>query len=276
MAKSKRTAYSLGRPLERYSPFPIEAARAPTTADVSYDVGQIWVNTATGIAYILTAISSGSATWSVASPGASEVDTINSLPPTAGNILIDGGTNITDSNAGSTVTLNLDDAITLATSVTSPLYTSGAGDDLGITVPAGKDSVFKLGDNAAANKLSITDSDDSEVASIDSDGAASFAGNVVLSSVATQLQMNGGAATDFIGQATLVLGTVTVNNTNIADADKIFVQREGVAASTALGVLDVSITAATSFTITALQPGTPGSTETNDVSVVNYFIVRQN
>lgn len=101
------------------------------------------------------------------------------------------------------------------------------------------------------------------------------AGNVSLTGAATQLQVEGGAATDFIGQATLVAGTVTVANTNIAANDKVFVTREGVAASTALGVLDVSITPSTSFTITALQPGTPASTETNDVSIVNYFIVRQ-
>jgi len=99
--------------------------------------------------------------------------------------------------------------------------------------------------------------------------------NLLLPTAATQLQVQGGAATDFIGQATLVAGTVTVANTNIAATDKILVTREGVGASTALGVLDISITASTSFTITALQPGTPGSTQTGDVSIVNYFIVRQ-
>lgn len=92
---------------------------------------------------------------------------------------------------------------------------------------------------------------------------------------ADSFQLDGGAVTDSIGQATLVSGTVTVANTSIAATDKVFVTREGVASSTALGVLDVSITASTSFTITALQPGTPGSTQTGDLSIVNYFIVRQ-
>jgi len=108
-----------------------------------------------------------------------------------------------------------------------------------------------------------------------SSGDTSITGNLSLPTAATQIRVEGGAVTDFIGQATLVAGTVTVANTNIAATDKILVTREGVGASTALGVLDVSITASTSFTITALQPGTPGSTETNDVSIVNYFIVRQ-
>lgn len=108
-----------------------------------------------------------------------------------------------------------------------------------------------------------------------STGNTSITGNLLLPTAATQLQVEGGAVTDFIGQATLVSGTVTVANTNIAATDKVFVQREGVGASTALGVLDVTISAGVNFIITALQPGTPGSTETNDVSIVNYFIVRQ-
>jgi hypothetical protein len=106
-------------------------------------------------------------------------------------------------------------------------------------------------------------------------GDTSVTGNLLLPTAATQLQVEGGAVTDFIGQATLVLGTVTVANTNIAATDKIFLSREGVGASTTLGELDVSISASTSFTITALQTGTPGSTETGDLSIVNYFIVRQ-
>ena len=103
----------------------------------------------------------------------------------------------------------------------------------------------------------------------------SATGNVSLLGAGTWLGIEGGAVTDFIGQATLVSGTVTVANTNVSAADKIFVTREGVGASTALGVLNCSISAGASFTITALQPGTPGSTQTGDVSVVNYVIVRQ-
>ena len=92
--------------------------------------------------------------------------------------------------------------------------------------------------------------------------------------VNTVIEVNGGAATDFIGSATLVAGTVTVANTNITAADVILVTREGINASTALGVLDTAITPATSFTITALNP-TDGTTQVNDVSTVKYVIVRQ-
>ena len=133
-------------------------------------------------------------------------------------------------------------------------------------------------DSSNATPLGGTGAGTIEVSSLsfmDSDGVA---GTLTIDGgreVTGALSLTGGAVTDFIGQATLVAGTVTVANTNIAATDRVLVTREGVGASTALGVLDVSITASTSFTITALQPGTPGSTETNDVSIVNYMIVRQ-
>ena len=172
MAKISR-GYGLDGPLQDVFPQPVVATRIPGTGDKLYPVGQVWINKSTDQAWFLTSVSAGSATWALASPGASDVDTINSLSPTAGNIVIEGGTNITDSNAGSTVTLNLDAAITLATSVTSPLYTASAA-DVAITAPSGQDIVLKVGDNAGANKLSLLDSDDVEVFSVDSNGGQTY------------------------------------------------------------------------------------------------------
>jgi len=56
---------------------------------------------------------------------------------------------------------------------TTVIYTSSTAD---IQVPAGDDLTIKMGDAAAANKVSFTDSAGIEVAWIDSDGVASFAG----------------------------------------------------------------------------------------------------
>jgi hypothetical protein len=181
MAK-KTKVYGIGKPFEDIFPVPVQSTRVPTTADKGYDVGQVWINTSTDQSWFLTSVTSGSATWALASPGASDVDTINSLSPTAGNIIIDGGTNITDSNAGSTVTLNLDAAITLATSVTAPLFTSAAGmqitpaaaNDLSIDAATGQDVIMKLGDNAGANKFSVLDSDSAEVFAVDSNGGQTY------------------------------------------------------------------------------------------------------
>ena len=168
------SAYGSPEGLTSMFPSPIVALRAPLTTDLGYPIGQRWINTAAGTAYTMTGSAAGAATWALSSPGASDVDTINSLPPVAGDILIDGGTNITDVNAGNTVTLNLDAAITLATSVTSPLYTSAAA--LDITAPAGSDITIQMGDAAGANIVEFEDSASAVVGSIDSDGYATFVG----------------------------------------------------------------------------------------------------
>ena len=167
-------AYSIAVGQQDVLPPPIQASAAPTSTNIKFPIGQVWVNTSTGLAYMLTKLASGSATWGIMSPGASDVDTINSLPPTAGNILIDGGTNITDVNAGSTVTLNLDDAIALATSITSPIYTAAAG--LAINAPAANNITMKMGDDGGVNKVSFVDSASAEVASIDSNGGFTTTG----------------------------------------------------------------------------------------------------
>lgn len=106
-------------------------------------------------------------------------------------------------------------------------------------------------------------------------GDLNVSGNVNLTSVAKLISMNGGAVTDFIGSATLVAGTVTIANTNITAADRILIQRTAANASTTLGELSYTISAATSFTVTSLILGTPGSPQTGDLSSFVYVIFRQ-
>jgi len=107
-------------------------------------------------------------------------------------------------------------------------------------------------------------------------GKVSCNTNFVLGSVATQFEMNGGAATDFIGTATLVNGQVTIANTNIAVNDRIFIQRSAVNASTALGHIIYTITAGVNFVVESKDPTSPAADETGDQSSFVYFIVRQN
>jgi hypothetical protein len=85
--------------------------------------------------------------------------------------------------------------------------------------------------------------------------------------------MNGGAATDFIGQGTLIGGTVTILNTNIAATDRIFVTRSALNATPALGFLVTTISAGASFTVASY--GVTGAAAVTDVSSFDYFIVRQ-
>lgn len=135
---------------------------------------------------------------------------------------------------------------------------------------------------AAANTVTIGSTNTTATTTIQAgsgninlSGDVAATGDVSLTTAGSFLAVEGGAATDFIGTATLTAGTVTVANTNIGAADRIMISRRSINGSTALGSLTYSISAATSFTITAVQAGTPGSTQTNDVSIVDYFIVRQ-
>jgi len=302
--------------------------------------------------------------------GSSDVLTINSLPPTGGNIVIAGtASQVTVSNAGSTVTLSIPAVASNATSFTSGSFITSSA-TLGTTytvnsiTPSGSDAnisllvngkgtggvvhsrglvggdvtiestntdntnaasrggvevavggasagdpyvnflvsgagQFTMGiDNSVSDNFVLAASADlgtSNIASWSSAGALTNAGavtvtsgaitassgdivatdgNVLINGAAKQLRVKGGAVTDFIGQATLTAGTVSIANTNIAAGDKVMVSRQGINGSTALGVFDVAIVAATSFSITARKTA-DATTETNDISIVDYFIVRQ-
>jgi len=167
--------YGLGSPLQGIFPSPIIANRAPLATDHNYRLGQIWLHSGTNIFYGLADVTAGSATWSVMASGTTDLETLTgdsggAIIPVSSNITLTGGTNITTAGTAGTITANLDDAIALATSVTSPRYLATAGGDMNIIAPTGQDVLIKTGDNAAANKISITDSDDVEVAVLDSDG----------------------------------------------------------------------------------------------------------
>jgi len=99
-------------------------------------------------------------------------------------------------------------------------------------------------------------------------------GNLKIATTGKGLQIKTGAATDFAGTAVLVLGTVTVLNTNIATGDLIFLSRIASNGSVTLGELSYTISNGASFTINSLILGTPASVQTADVSSVAYFIVR--
>lgn len=172
------------------------------------------------------------AVWIVLGASGGDVLTINSLPPSSGNITISGtGSQVAVANAGSTVTLSLPAAIVAPGSLaTTTTLTSGT-------------------DFSATN------------------------GNVSVSGTGKCLRVKGGVATDFVGQATLVAGTVTIANTNIQATDRILLSVSNINASTALGLLTFVITPNTNFVITSRKPA-DATTETNDVSVVDYFIVR--
>jgi hypothetical protein len=249
MAKRRSQAqsvYGYETPVVSVFPSPVAAFRSPTTSDTGYLVGQLWINQTSNQCWIMTSVSGGLATWALSSPGASDVDTLTAdvggpISPLAGNITLATGANLTSTGAGAAVTFTLDPAITLATSVTSPLYTSGAGVDVQVTAPAGQDVVIQLGDAAGANKLSITDSTAAEVFAIDSNGTfAALAGLTVT------------------GALTQTAGVVNIGQDNAADAINIgggtTARAIGIGNSAASHTLTLGSTNTTASTI--LQSGT--------------------
>jgi hypothetical protein len=119
-------------------------------------------------------------------------------PDGSGDIGINGGTNITTAGAANAITVNLDAAISLATSVTSPLYTVSSGD-----------LVLNMTDDIGTNSVSFTNNSDAEVAYVDSLGAASFTNLDV-----DNININGNTiiSTDTNGDITLTPdGTGVVN-----------------------------------------------------------------
>lgn len=251
----QQSGYGFPEGTKAVFPSPIISTRTPTTTDLGYALGQLWVNTTTNAIYGMTGAAAGAAVWSLCSPGASDVDTINTLSPVAGNITIAGGTNLTDVNGGNTITLNLDAAITLATSVTSPLYTSGAGVDVQITAPAGQNVIMQLGDGAGANKFSITDSTAAEVFSIDSNGTF---GTLVGLTVTGAFTQTGGAANigmDNLGSAINIGGGNVIKAMTIASGAAAHTLAIGSAAAGAMSIdtaAGISLDAATAsnFTVT--------------------------
>jgi hypothetical protein len=259
----------------------VVAQTSPSSTDKQFVVGTIWIDQPNSQSYQLVKVVNGTPTWTLLGPGASDVDTLTAdsggpISPAGGTITIAGGTNITTAGAGSTITLNLDDAITVATSVTSALLNIDNieidGNTISSTDTNGNINLSPDGTGVvASSKMDINGGNiDGTVI-----GAATPAAATFTTSTHDRIDVTGGAATDFIGQATLVAGTVTVANTSIAATDRIFLSRSALNGSTAIGMPVTAISAATSFTITSVDPATPANTETNDVSTFDYFIVRQ-
>ena len=192
MANNSRDAYGygLGGPNPAMAPKPIISGRAPVVGDIGLELGTTWINTTTAQAWICTAVAAGAATWALSSPGASDVDTLTgdgggAIPPLAGNITLAGGTNVTSAGAGNTITFNLDNAITLATSVTSPVYTAAAADAL-ILAGGVNDVVCRLGDAAGATFFRIQSSTPADVFTCDSTGAFSVLAGLTVTGAFTQ------------------------------------------------------------------------------------------
>jgi len=137
-------------------------------------------------------------------------------------------------------------------------------------------NIIKIGTGAGAQTLTLGSTNTTSATTINAgSGNVNVTGaNLKIATTGKGLQVKGGVVTDMVGTGVLTAGTQTIANTNIATGDLIFIQRIGAAASVTLGELSYTISNGASFTVTSLILGTPGSTQTADVSTYAYFIVR--
>lgn len=246
----------------------VTATRAPTSSDKAYVKGTLWLDTANDASYQWP----GQGDWISLGSGTTGAvvtltgDSGGAIAPVGGNIDILGTASEIDvvGTAG-TLTVSLPAAVvapgSLTTTTTLAATTTVTG-GTGITATTGNITATAGAVNAGTS-MTATAGD-----------ITATLGHVIVNGAAKQFRCHGGADTDFIGTATLVNGTVTVANTNIATTDRILVTRSEVNASTALGVFKVVKTAATNFVITACKPA-DATTETGDASTVEYVIIRQ-
>lgn len=288
--------------LAKQPPDLIFADRAPVTgSDIAFRKGDIWLDSTDLTSFQFAGDTAG--TWIALGTGAvGGIVTLTggsggALSPTAGNFNLLGTANqITSTGAGSTITFSVPATfIAPGTIASTTTITAGTALVATTTVTGGTGVVATTGNiSASAGNVSAsgtvtggtgviaTTGNVSATAGAVNAGTSMTAtagditatlGNVVVNGAAKHFSCHGGAVTDFIGQAVLVNGTVTVANTNIAATDRIFVTRSAKNASTAYGSFQVVITAATNFIITSCKSDT--TTETNDASTVDYIIVRQ-
>lgn len=247
--------------------------------------GTLTANSGTGALGISTDASA--TTVSLATGGAVKTVTLGSTNTTSVTTVAcgTGGCNLgTSANAHSTTvgstTTTSDTLIQSGSNGISIAATGGSiniGPD-GATVNIANGSpganTVQISTGAAVNTLTLGSTNTTSTTTIQAgSGGINLAGNVNLTSVATKISLNGGAVTDFIGQAVLLNGTVSVANTNIAATDRIFVTRSAKNGSTAYGTFLTAITPTTSFSITSAKSDT--TTETGDASTVDYIIFRQ-
>lgn len=78
--------YGTPNPLNPAAASPISSTRAPTTTDLGFGQGQFWIFQPSGQLYYLANITAGVANWIIVGTGPGSVNTVNLVPPAAGNI----------------------------------------------------------------------------------------------------------------------------------------------------------------------------------------------
>lgn len=258
------------------------ALRAPTSADKAYVKGTLWLDTDSSTSFMWP----GSGDWiSLGSGTTGAIVTLTggtggALSPTAGNMNLLGTANqITSTGSGSTITLSIPAAFTapgsiVATTTIASTTTMTAGTGLTVTtgnlVASAGNISATLGSITAATTLTATLG---AITATNGNLVFGTAGNKILS---TSVASTTAAGANSFGKVTLVGGTATVSTTSVTANSIIFLTRQGVGATgaAALGQLSVgTIVASTSFVINAWKVTDATDLAITDVSSIGWMIV---
>ncbi len=130
------SVYGLPQPLQDAAEPTLVFHRAPTTADIGYNLGQGWLNDVAQIYYILAGVAGGVATWVAQNAAAGAVMTVTgdaggAQSPVVGDIQVVGdGVNLSTAGAAGVITIS-ETATPTFTSVTTDglIVTSGGAAD---------------------------------------------------------------------------------------------------------------------------------------------------
>jgi len=244
------------------------------TITIAGGTGAQTVNIANSTGGKTVAIATGAGT-NVVSLGSTDTASSLTLRAGTGNFSLDGAATTIYTFAPSVTSGTINFGGTGANTGTATVFGGTGAQTINIANSTGGKTVA-IATGAGANTVTLGSTDTTSTTTIKAgSGKVNLVGNVALTTPATQLQVHGGAVTDFIGAGVLTLGTVTIANTNIAATDRIFLSRLATNGSVTLGEYTYTISAGASFTVTSVILGTPASTQTADVSSFAYFIVRQ-
>jgi hypothetical protein len=233
-----KVGYGLSDALPVLAPTPIVALRAPTTNDINYALGTLWIepkntsSVAVNGAWVLTSVISNSATWESITGGSGS---FTSLVVTPGPISLTGTTGINTSgaavttiNTGGTGALNLGNAtgntaVTGSLSTTTSLSaTTTVTGGTGVTATTGNIVATAGAVNAGTTMTAGTG------LTVTLGNATLTNGNLVLSTAATYISLPGpvfiysGAGAPSAGLA-LHVGDMYINTTAASATTRIYV-----------------------------------------------------
>lgn len=290
-------AYTQGGGTAKVNGLVVYQVGVPSATNIQgYKVGTISVDEVNNAAYILTSFTASngqlSATWEAITAGTAFLETLTgnsggAVSPSGGNINVLGSGALAFAGSGATLTGSITPGTALIATITggtggalSP--TAGNFNILGTAnqiTSTGSGSTITLSTPAAFTAPGSVTATTTLTATLGAITATN--GNLVLGTagnkiVSTSVASTTAAGANSFGKVTLVGGTATVSTTAVTASSIIFLTRQGIEATgaAALGNLSVgTITAGTSFVINALSSTDATALATTDVSSIGWMIV---